>query len=110
VKMIRAVREGWDLGITVDGPRGPRQRVKGGVLAVSRKTGAWIVPVCVAYASAWKLRTWDEMLVPKPFSRVVVRYGAPFQVPVDADEEAFRVRLETELDAFEGWAEAYRPD
>lgn len=110
VKMIRAVREGWDLGITVDGPRGPRQRVKGGVLAVSRKTGAWIVPVCVAYASAWKLRTWDEMLVPKPFSRVVVRYGTPFQVPADADEEAFRVRLETELDAFEGWAEAYRAD
>ena len=104
VKMIRAVRDGWDLGITVDGPRGPRQRVKGGVLAVSRKTGAWVVPVCVAYEQAWTLRTWDAMLVPKPFSKVVVRYGDPFQVPGDADEEAFRIRLEGTLDAMETWA------
>ena len=107
VKMIRAVREGWDLGITVDGPRGPRQEVKAGVLAVSRKTGAWVVPVCVAYEQAWKLRTWDEMLVPRPFSRVQVRYGAPFQVPPGGDEEACRVRLEHDLNELEGWAEAW---
>lgn len=107
VRMIRAVKEGWDLGITVDGPRGPRQQVKGGVLAVSRKTGAWIVPVCVAYQDAWRLRTWDEMLVPKPFSQVRVRYGAPFQVPPGEDEEAFRRALEQELDAMEGWAEQF---
>jgi lysophospholipid acyltransferase (LPLAT)-like uncharacterized protein len=105
VRMMRVVREGWDLGITVDGPRGPRQEVKGGVLAVSRKTGAWIVPVCVAYEAAWTLRTWDAMLVPKPFSRVRVRYGAPWQVPARGDEEASRQRLEQELNALEAWAE-----
>jgi hypothetical protein len=102
VKMIRAVKDGWDLGITVDGPRGPRQQAKPGVLAVSRKTGAWIVPVCVAYERAWKLRTWDEMLVPMPFSAMVVRYGAPFRV--EGGEESYRVRLERELDAMEDWA------
>jgi len=107
VRMIRAVKEGWDLGITVDGPRGPRQEVKGGVLAVSRKTGAWIVPVCVAYQAAWKLRTWDEMLVPKPFSQVRVRYGVPFQVPPSGDEEGFRTALERELDGMESWAEQF---
>jgi len=104
VKMIRAVKDGWDLGITVDGPRGPRQQVKAGVLAVSRKTGAWIVPVCVAYERAWKLRTWDEMLVPRPFSAVAVRYGEAFQVPADGDEESHRVRLEQDLNAMEDWA------
>jgi lysophospholipid acyltransferase (LPLAT)-like uncharacterized protein len=108
VKMIRAVKEAWDLGITVDGPRGPRQQVKGGVLAVSRKTGAWIVPVCVAYEDAWALRTWDAMLVPKPFSKVRVRYGKPRQVPPHADEEPFRLELEQELDALEVWAEGFR--
>jgi len=105
VKMIRAVREGWDLGITVDGPRGPRQQVKGGVLAVSRKTGAWVVPVCVAYQEAWHLRTWDELLIPKPFSKVTVRYGAPFKVPPREDEETHRAGLERDLDAMERWAE-----
>jgi lysophospholipid acyltransferase (LPLAT)-like uncharacterized protein len=107
VKMIRVVKEGWDLGITVDGPRGPRLQVKPGVLAVSRKTGAWIVPVCVAYEQAWALRTWDRMLVPRPFSAVVVRYGAPFRVAVDSDEESCRLRLEAELNQMEAWAEAY---
>jgi lysophospholipid acyltransferase (LPLAT)-like uncharacterized protein len=105
VKMIRAVKDGWDMGITVDGPRGPRQQVKAGVLAVSRKTGAWIVPVCVAYERAWKLRTWDEMLVPVPFSAVAVRYGTPFRVPADGDEEGYRLRLETELNEMESWAQ-----
>jgi hypothetical protein len=101
VKLIRAVKDGWDLGIAVDGPRGPRQRVKPGIVAVSRRTGAWIVPVCVAFERAWTLRTWDEMLLPKPFSRVVVKYGEPFKVPEDGDEEAFRLRLEEELDRLE---------
>jgi hypothetical protein len=104
VKMIRAVKEGWDLGITVDGPRGPRQQVKPGVLAVARKTGAWVVPVCVAYERAWRLRTWDEMLVPQPFSGLLVRYGDPFQVPPGDDEEAHRVALQERLDQMEGWA------
>lgn len=103
VKMIQIVKQGWDLGITVDGPRGPKGEVKAGVLAVSRKTGAWVVPVCVAYEAAWQLGTWDRMLVPKPFSRVVVRYGTPFQA-AGREEEAERLRLQAELDALEGWA------
>jgi hypothetical protein len=106
VKMIRAVKEGWDLGITVDGPRGPRLHVKPGVLSVSRKTAAWVVPVCVAYERAWKLRTWDQMLVPMPFSGVIVRYGAPFLVPAGAEEEPYREALEAELNRLEDWAEA----
>lgn len=106
VKMIQVVKQGWDLGITVDGPRGPRQQVKPGVLAVSRKTGAWVVPVCVAYSRAWKLNTWDQMPIPKPFSRVIVRYGTPFKVMAAVEEETQRGALEAELNALESWAEA----
>jgi lysophospholipid acyltransferase (LPLAT)-like uncharacterized protein len=60
----------------------------------------------VAYERAWKLRTWDEMLVPKPFSTVAVRYGVPFQVPPEAEEEPFRLALETGLNQMEAWAES----
>lgn len=105
VKMIQAVKQGWDLGITVDGPRGPRQQAKPGVLAVSRKTGAWIVPVCVAFESAWALRTWDALLIPRPFSRVVVRYGAPFRVAPEDSEAAHLAELEGCLNGLEAWAE-----
>lgn len=105
VKMIQAVKQGWDLGITVDGPRGPRQQAKPGVLAVSRKTGAWIVPVCVAYETAWALRTWDALLIPRPFSRVVVRYGAPFRVAPEDREAVHLAELEGCLNGLETWAE-----
>jgi len=104
VRMIRAVREGWDFGITPDGPRGPALKLKPGVLALARKTNAWIVPVCISYSSAWRLRTWDAMLVPKPFSRVVVHYGAPFQVPAGSDEQPLERSLEDQLNNLEAWA------
>jgi lysophospholipid acyltransferase (LPLAT)-like uncharacterized protein len=104
VRMIQIVKQGWDLGITVDGPRGPRQKAKPGVLAVSRKTGAWLVPVCVAYGRAWQLKTWDGMLVPMPFSRVRVQYGEPFRVTTQQEEDSLLARLEEDLNALEAQA------
>jgi lysophospholipid acyltransferase (LPLAT)-like uncharacterized protein len=101
VRMIRAVRDDWDFAITPDGPRGPVHELKPGVLALARKTGAWIVPVCVA---------WDAMLVPKPFSRVFVRYGIPFQVQEGSDERALGKELELELNRMETWAEGLTHD
>ncbi len=107
VRMIRAVKDGWDFGITPDGPRGPRQKLKPGVLALARKTGGWVVPVCVAYKHAWRLKTWDIMLVPIPFSKVVVRFGEPFQVGEAREEEALGMGLETTLNELEVWAEEF---
>lgn len=99
VKMIQIVKQGWDLGITVDGPKGPREVVKPGVLAVSRKTGAWLVPVCVDYDKAWALKTWDEMLIPKPFSKVTVRFDTPWKAESGDDTEL--KKLEEQLKAME---------
>nr|WP_320132416.1 lysophospholipid acyltransferase family protein [uncultured Holophaga sp.] len=104
VRMIQAVKQGWDLGITPDGPRGPVQIVKPGTMAVARKTGAWVVPVCVAFSRAWTLRSWDRMLVAMPFSTVTVRYGKPFQVRA-GEEEALGQALQDELNELENWAE-----
>jgi lysophospholipid acyltransferase (LPLAT)-like uncharacterized protein len=101
VKMIQVVKDGWDLGIALDGPHGPPQVVKGGAIVVSRKTGAYLVPVCVVCRDAWELRSWDRMVVPKPFSRVVVSYREPWRAPADGDDEASVRRLQEELDALE---------
>jgi lysophospholipid acyltransferase (LPLAT)-like uncharacterized protein len=103
VRMIRAVREGWDFGITPDGPKGPRQQLKPGVVALARKTGAAVVPVCVAFDRAWELGTWDAMVFPVPFAAATVRFGAPRE-PQAADEAA----LEAELNTMEAWAEELR--
>ena len=108
VKMIQIVRQGWDLGITPDGPRGPRCEVKPGAIAVARKTRAWIVPVSVAYSRAWQLNTWDGMLIPKPFGRVTVLYGAPYQVPETInDERPHTMKLQDILMGLEEAADEY---
>ena len=82
--LVRAARMGWDLAITPDGPRGPNRELKIGALTVARLTGLPLVPVGVGVATAWRVRSWDGLLVPKPFSTVRVAYGSPSFVPRNA--------------------------
>ena len=79
--LIRSLRRGHQVAIAADGPRGPRERAKPGALAASVLTGAPIIPVAVAARPAWRLSSWDGFLVPAPWARVRVAYGAPFSVP-----------------------------
>lgn len=100
-QLLRKVREGYDLGLTPDGPRGPRRRVKRGVVAVARLSGLPIVPVSFSARPARRLRSWDRTLLPHPFARGLYLYGDPLHVPRDAsadDQERLRALLESELD------------
>ena len=106
VRMIRAVKDGWDFGITPDGPRGPRQHLKPGVIALARKTGAWVVPVCVAADRAVELNSWDRLVLPLPFSAVTVRYGEPARHAPKGDDGMDGEFLETEMNDLEAWAES----
>jgi lysophospholipid acyltransferase (LPLAT)-like uncharacterized protein len=82
--MIEAYRQGYDLLVVPDGPRGPRYRAKSGVLQLARATGAPIFPV--TYGAAWKITvpSWDRLLIPFPLSRVIYVVGQPIRVPSDA--------------------------
>ena len=75
--MIKKAGEGFDLGVTPDGPRGPAESVKRGVFYLSEKSGAAIVPIAVAASRAKLLSSWDSFMIPLPFSRVAVVYGEP---------------------------------
>jgi lysophospholipid acyltransferase (LPLAT)-like uncharacterized protein len=100
-QILSKVREGCDVGLTPDGPKGPRRRVQPGVVAVGRFTGLPIIPVTFSASSARRLRTWDRTMLPKFFSRGLFVYGTPVIVPRDADEtlqERKRLELEVELD------------
>ncbi len=83
--LVRAARSGRDLAITPDGPRGPSRELKLGALTAARVTGFPLVPVGVGITSAWQIRSWDGLLVPKPFSTVRVAYGLPTFVPRHVD-------------------------
>lgn len=88
VEMIRHGRQGRSLAFTPDGPRGPRERMKAGVLVAAQRAGVPIVPVSGACSRAWWFEGWDRFLVPKPFSRLVLEHGAPIEVPRGLDEAA----------------------
>ena len=88
-QLVQVTESGWFTAITVDGPRGPRRRVKGGIVDVARRTGVAIVPLTTTADRNWVLRSWDEFKIPKPFARIVVRYGEPIAVPEDTQGLAF---------------------
>ena len=99
-ELSEKVRAGFDVGLTVDGPRGPRGVVKSGAIEVARQTGAVIIPLTSASEHHKTFSSWDAFELPHPFSRVVVRYGEPMIVSADANRaevEARRLDLEREL-------------
>ena len=90
--LARAIREGHSVVVVPDGPRGPREVLKPGVVALARLTGAPVVPLALAASSEWRARSWDEFRIPKPFSRCVVRFGEPILVPRKATRRERRRR------------------
>ena len=100
--LARAIRESHSVVLVPDGPRGPREVLKAGVVALARLTGVRVVPVALGASSEWRARSWDEFRIPKPFSRCVVRFGEPIRVPRDAvgaGEETARKEIEAALTA-----------
>lgn len=95
---VKALRAGGAAAFTPDGPRGPRREFKGGVLAAAERGGAIVVPLHAGADRAWHLRSWDRFLVPKPFARVRIAYGMPFEVEPGAKGiETARARAGAEL-------------
>lgn len=93
IRMCALAREGLDLAITPDGPRGPRGSVGRGVLLVAARAGLPIVPVGVAARAAWRARSWDRFLVPLPFALVWVVYGPALRIPDAGEGTAARERV-----------------
>ena len=94
----RALEEGWTVAFSLDGPRGPRRKVKPGPAGLSRSSGLAMTTFHAAVEKAWVLKSWDRMMIPRPFSRVLVRVGKLIQVPADASDDDL-VRYSEELQA-----------
>lgn len=91
--------------IAVDGPRGPRQIAKGGVIMLARSAGIPIYPVAFQLTKKWIINSWDRTEIPLPFSAVRVNLGEPLFLPekLSAVElEEYRQRLESELKRLKG--------
>ena len=105
----RALEEGWTVAFTLDGPRGPRHKVKPGPVALARSSGLAMTMFHAAVDKAWVLNSWDRLMIPKPFSRVLVYFGKLIPVPKDAtdeDLERYAGELQASMDRVCEFAEA----
>jgi len=83
IALIRAVREGHQVVLAVDGPQGPRGVCKPGIIRIVQKTGAPLFPVGVAVSHRYVFKkTWNQVYLPLPFSRQVVFVDRPISFPI----------------------------
>jgi lysophospholipid acyltransferase (LPLAT)-like uncharacterized protein len=97
LELIRVARTGADLGFTPDGPRGPQYEAKEGVVLAAAKTGCPIVLCAYSTKDRWQLRSWDGMIVPRPFSRGVCMASEPIYVSEGDDYEVARLKIQSAL-------------
>ncbi len=111
--MRRVIEEGASVAFTIDGPRGPRYVAKPGPVVLARATGAPMVAFHIALAKPWVLNTWDKSMIPRPFSRALLRISRKIQVPEDsgdADRKRYHAELQAALDRVREFAEAHVSD
>ena len=80
VGALRELKNGSDLIITPDGPRGPRHSVSDGCVTIPQKSGADIQILDYTASRFWQFGSWDGMILPKPFSTVTYTLSEPFSV------------------------------
>ena len=88
IAVDRELEAGFDVGITPDGPRGPRHSVAPGALLAAHRAGVRIVPLAASASAFWQLGSWDRFMIPKPFARVTIAYGDPLPVDAPSSREA----------------------
>jgi hypothetical protein len=109
LEMNRLLAERHAVAFTIDGPRGPRFVAKKGPVLLARMSGAAITAFYVAVEKAWVLKTWDALMIPKPFSRIYVRFARKIFVPPDADDqtmERYHAEMQAALDRITEFAES----
>jgi lysophospholipid acyltransferase (LPLAT)-like uncharacterized protein len=96
-QMLAELKQGTDIAITPDGPKGPRHQIKQGLVELARLAQKPIVPVTYSASKKKVFHSWDRFLLPCPFSRVFFLWGNPVYVPRDLPGDALeRVRQEIE--------------
>ena len=100
--MQQQIKNGNGIVTTADGPSGPKQNFKLGTILMARIGQTHLVPLACAAEHAWFLDRWDDFMIPKPFSRVVLGVGQPMVVPLDTslDQlEGYRVKMESDINS-----------
>ena len=82
-KIIKTLKANVSIGITPDGPRGPRHKVSEGTINIARISNKKILPMALAYKEKWVLNTWDKFIIPKPFNKICIVWGDPIDIEIN---------------------------
>ena len=111
VNLIEITKEGYSVGITADGPRGPYHKAKSGAAFIAHKAGIGILPLGVAFSSKWQFnKSWDKFQFPKPFAKTIVYVGEPLAITDISDMDSILERLNNAIDASDQTAQAILDD
>ncbi len=92
LQMTKKLKSGSDGAVTPDGPQGPKYKVQPGVVHLAKRTGLPIVSLAYGAKRKTILKSWDSFIIPHPFSRAVLIYGPPLEVPRDSSEEVIEAK------------------
>jgi len=87
LQMANKAKNGYDLAITPDGPKGPPFQVQPGTAYIAQRSEIPILPITNSAEKVWTLKSWDSFIIPKPFSKAVIIIGKPIYVTVDLTPE-----------------------
>lgn len=109
-KMSETILSGFDVAITPDGPKGPKQQANIGAIYLACISGVPIIPFSFDATKKITLASWDNFIIPLPFTRGIVVWGQEIKVPNDANEEILeekRKGLENSLNFLTGKAKEH---
>lgn len=87
--------ESRHLVITPDGPRGPNRQMSTGIAYLASRTGRAVVPSGFACSRYWRWKgSWSDLIIPKPFAKVVMIAGDPIYVPSDLGNRELKSHVE----------------
>lgn len=99
-KLLRAMKAGKHVGIVADGSQGPARRFQPGAIYLGSRTGAPLLPIVWSAKRYIAFGSWDSTVLPAPFTRIIVRYGKPVNIPEGLDSkgiEQYRLQLENTM-------------
>ena len=82
-KILKSLKNNVSIGITPDGPRGPRHKVSEGTINIARISNKRILPMALAYKKKWILNTWDKFIIPMPFNEICIVWGVPMDIKIE---------------------------
>jgi len=110
VALVKTIRKGASAAMIADGSRGPARIAQPGSIYLAKLTGVTILPIAFGAEKKKELKSWDRTVIPLPFSRINMAFGAPMDIPPDLSDDGIekkRAELEAELNRLTALADSF---